>query len=220
MKTEALGAARAPAESTVPSLTLPLIRPDWNWDQYARAGEQAGRQVGNKSELDCRLLDSLEPGLGSQAEQYWHQCRKFWDSVAAGEGGVGLLVQRTLVSYQQEDGSQGRSDLGDVLGSLLRSELASVVDKATSSSPDWGLVDSLAGAKASRTTEGNRTDLTIPVSGRQHWDDLLGGAHSRGELTRVFSLTLNHAPWRDRRVRRLVSVKVSAVELWPVPDSI
>ena len=217
MRTTARSVSREVAAVTVPSLVLPIIRPHWTVSELEEAGRQAGRALGRKVELDVALLDRVEEGLGQQAYDYWRECRRFWDRISAGEGAEGILVKRDLTTHRQVDSASERADLGDVLASLMTTEMRPWVEEATSSDPDWLEVDALIGSPGSRCTSGNGTSVTAVVSGRQPWSDLLGGQHSRGELSRVFNVEISHAPWRDRRSRRLVSVRVSAVELWPDP---
>ena len=53
---------------------------------------------------------------------------------------------------------------------------------------------------------------TAPGGG---WPDLFGGAKKPCEKHRQLTLGVRHAKWRDRKVRRLVDVKVESVSIWP-----
>ena len=198
---------------TVPAPALGLLGFAENQDVAS-----AGRKIGNRVEYDVSALNTLKPNLGDEAAKYWKSCRAFWDKIASGQDAVGLLVERLLVKERQKDHAKERSDLTTQMQALEQSELGQLISEAASSNPDWDAVDKMLLGRGSRQIEGNVTKLVVVTSGKQAWPEALGGKASRAELKRQFSIELNHAPWRDRKTRRLVQVSVSAIEVWPEPN--
>lgn len=202
--------------SSVPPFVVSLIEPDFDaWDRV-------GVVVGTTVEADVEALELVQPGLGARAARYWQRCREFWDAYAAGAtAGPAVVIERRLVTARQSDTRQGRVDLVAPLAALEAAPaIGALVTELTGAAPDLtGLDQRYAPLVVSHIATGDETVVTVEFPARQDFDPVLGGPHARGELRRRFRLTVNHAKWRDRRVRRLVAVDIDAVELWPDPTS-
>jgi hypothetical protein len=113
-----------------------------------------------------------------------------------------LVLRRPLVTWRQETGRTKR-DLGEQLAALERlgPEITSSVH---------ALLDGPAG-------EASDASLELTVLDRGLGPEL-GGPATACEQRRVLVLGARYASWRDRRLRRLVSVEAYADELWPEPE--
>jgi len=172
--------------------------------------------------VDLDSLERLQPELGLRAARYWQRCREFWDTYADGAtAGPAVLVERRIVAARQSDTRQGRVDLTTHLAALEATPvIGALVSELTGARPDFeDLASRSAPLTVTHCSSGDETVVIAEFPARHDFDTALGGAHSRGELRRKFRLTVNHAKWRDRRVRRLVAVEIDAVELWPDPTS-
>lgn len=195
--------------NSVPAFVVALIDPEF------QAWENVGIAVGNSVEADVDALNREGGELGERCLAYWNRCRSFWDSVASGRTGMsGLAVQRELLEVRQSDSSEGREDLTTEFEALRASSLGDVVEAVTAANVDWVAIANHPCVK-SVDASGDTTQVVLNYQGRNEWPRELGGTYSRGETARLFTLTLNHAKWRDRRVRRLVSLNVESVEIWP-----
>jgi hypothetical protein len=202
--------------TSVPAFVVRLLDPDFTgWDSV-------GVRVGGNIEADVDALDAINPGLGARAGAYWERCRDFWDTYAAGHAaGHAVRIDRRVAYSRQSDTRNGRVDLTGELAALEALPLLGpLVTELTGASPSRGDLDSrYAPLIVTTTTNGDETVVTAEFPARQDFPSALGGPHSRGELARRFRLTVNHAKWRDRRVRRLVCVDVEAIEIWPDPTA-
>lgn len=208
---------------TVMNWTVPAAVADLAVDAGLLSAEQAvqcGRTVGERVELDLGLLHSSNPDAARWCGQYWDTCQRFWDDLADGHrDGAWVMTERTLVDVAQRDSSDhGRQDLRDELAAL------------ETIGPLAAIVDAVCGADVDETTlnihtsdwtrDGAVTTVRCRLDRQGLWPAALGGMPSSGEIARIVTLTVRHAAWRDRKVRRLVAVHVAAVELWPDPAAV
>jgi hypothetical protein len=200
--------------SSVPSFVLALIEPSFDkWDCV-------GVQLGNLVEVDLHSIELLNSQLGLRAAQYWDRCREFWDAYANGaSAGPALLIERRVLSARQTDTRNGRFDLSAHFAAFRETPLLGpLIHEITSAQPDFDNLETLfSPLNITISSEGDETVVIAEIPARQDFETLLGGPHSRGELQRKFQFTVNHAKWRDRRVRRLVAIEIDAIELWPDP---
>lgn len=204
-------AAGTVAERTVPSLVLELVDPSFqHWDAV-------GVTLGNTIEVGIPELAIFSPELSERCNAYWAACRRFWDDIAAGSSRRdGVETRRVLAESRQTDSRQGRSDLTSELDAFSAGDFAGLVEQLTGTRVDWDALGANPFVE-SVVRDGDSSTVTLMYSGRGSWDEVLGGGCSRAETGRRFVLGLSHAKWRDRRVRRVVSLSVEAVEIWPNP---
>jgi hypothetical protein len=178
-----------------------------------------GRFVGARVECDLSMAAATIGADFADRLAEWHNaCTKLARDVAAGTAaGEYAVTVRSLVAARQTDGKQGRSDLGDELDALDSiAGIGPLVADALSADPDWeAVVAQGAPYEVSVERDGNDTTVRFVVDADIVWPDALGGIGAPNELARHVTVRLNHARWRDRRVRRLVAVDVTAEELWP-----
>ncbi len=93
-----------------------------------------------------------------------------------------------------------------------------LTDSLFSSSPDWELVKSHPLCKGV-VFKGSNVVTTLEVSGQYDWISDLGGTPAVNEVSRVFKITTNYSKWRDRNVRRFVSLESRAIEICPDPTA-
>jgi hypothetical protein len=184
-----------------------------------------GRQFGQRTEMDMTKLTKVHPEVAQWSLQYWQRTCHLWNVLQSGRGGVQVLagsvvLERDLVTATQTDSQKnGRQDLRAELEALERfTALRPVLDALLSRDLEEDeLVRAAAGLRHQLTRDGKRSVLTLRITDPYPWPDELGGPRCPGELVRVITLTAQHAAWRDRKVRRLVEVKVSSEELWVDP---
>jgi hypothetical protein len=203
------------SQDSLPVVLLELLSPGFTSDPiYAGLGVE----VGNSIEVDMRELALINESLASRAFAYYQKCRNFYDNLSLGTPGITALeTERTLLSAKQLDTNKIRADLKEECKLLVKLPgLGELIKKLLSNNPDFqSLATSFASAGAKFHKDGLVSFLEFSLPGRESWPLELGGVNSRGELTRVFTLTVSHAPWRDRKSRRLLSLAVSTIELWP-----
>jgi hypothetical protein len=178
-----------------------------------------GRRVGDRVEVDLDEVARRDETVARWAENYFESARRLWAHLKEQPiSGEVLAVRRPLVKVHQSDSKRdGRADLRDELAGLEQ----------------YGgfhaLLDALLGPEVSRTDleeaagawqreidiSGSRVQVKLWVCDPVAWSDAVGGPAGPGEVARIFTLVAQHAPWRDRRVRRLVALNVEAEELWP-----
>lgn len=201
-------------EPSVPPFVVAVVQP--GFDDWANVGVRVGESV----EASTERLEQSMTGLGRRASRYWERCRQFWDSYAANHNpGPGVQMERELVRARQSDSADGRRELTTELHALEAvAVLGALVREATGSEPQWQtMAERYEPLFVECANDGDTTRLSVRYPARDDWEDVLGGVHSRGETARVFEIEVSHAPWRDRRSRRLVGVSVHAVEIWPDP---
>lgn len=171
--------------------------------------------VGRRHEVVIdRLDDVLGDGFTDDARRYWDRCLRFWKT---GDGPV-MVLERELLHVRQRDDQTSRVDLGGELKALMRlGRVGPVIRELTAASPDWPAVVEQVQALSGRVTRFNERSVLSFLHSSPWWEDCLGGGGFPGERNRRVTLNVIHAPWRDRRSRRLVTLSVHARELWPVP---
>lgn len=204
--------APAPPVTTVP---VPVAALALGEDRDLLTG--VGRQVGQRVEIDLGALADLSPDALMTVVAYAKRCRALWGGF--GTAGPVLQVEVPLLSAAQSDAAGVRDlrthvDAFDELpgvAELVAALVGAEVDERTAAA--WGAPYGLELVR-----DGNWTDATFTVAGCDAWPVLLGGAPALGELSRRFRLRINHAGWRDRAGRRLVSVEVAAICAYPDPQ--
>jgi hypothetical protein len=172
-----------------------------------------GVLVGRSVEIDLDALASHHPDLAERIARY----AQLADAPVTGDY---LAVAVPLLSVRQTDNAAGRSDLTAELEALEGSELGDVVGAALDRDVDPGHIAALGAPYQVQREElgAERARTQLVVRGRRPWSVHLGGAPTRREVARRFTLTTSHAGWRDRRSRRLLTLEVHAIELLPDPD--
>lgn len=203
------------SQDSLPVVLLELLSPGFTADPtYASLGVEVGKSV----EVDMRKLAIINENLTRQAFTYYQKCRDFYDKLSIGTPGITALeTERTLISAKQLDTNKIRADLKEECKLLVKLPLfGELIKKLLSNNPDFStLSTSFTNSGAIFKRDGLISFLEFSLPGRESWPLELGGVNSRGELTRVFTLTVSHAPWRDRKSRRLISLGISTIELWP-----
>ena len=171
--------------------------------------------------LDIGALRAARPDTAAQLREFLADSR---DVLRAHRDGVEnapyAVVRRTLVSVAQSDTSSGRHDLTQELRDARSIPvLGDLLEQICSSSPDFQDVIRRAAAwKCSVSEDGNLSVVKLEIGAAKGWAETWGGSFAENELRRLVTITVSHAAWRDRRVRRLVSVVVERDEIWADPD--
>jgi hypothetical protein len=179
-----------------------------------------GVRVGAAVEIDLDRVAQSNPELAACLENYWASCNELWDRFAGGDIGLDAVdVRRLLRSVAQTDSRQGRKDLNAEVDEILSlAVVGPLVKEILGSNPDFDSIVARGGS-VGMSIEANADTHTVrfTLPARRPWSNELGGTASRGEWERVFTLRVSHAAWRDRRVRRLMSLHVHATETWARP---
>jgi hypothetical protein len=198
--------SRLVSEKTIPLTAAALALQDG--EAVARCAVRLGHRV----EVDMvRLREAFGAEAALRVERYWDAARKLW----ADGSGPAIVITRTLHQAAQKDSKAGRVELVDELAAL--EELRN----------GGALVDALLGPEVdpealrghALQSVGNETYITITRRSTE-WPASLGGPPIPGELRRHVRVVANHSKWRDRKVRRLVRVEVTAEEVWPDPATV
>ena len=203
------------AQYTLPAVLLEILEPGFTLNPLYR---NLGVTLDNTVEVNMEALLSLNKELALRAFNYYTKCQNFYDSlVAAKPNSLAYETERTLISVKQLDTNKVRADLKLECKLLAKLPLfGPLVTKLLSAKPDFNNLQLEAKTLGAEIIfEGNITTFQFALPGRDSWPLELGGVNSRGELTRNFTLTISHAPWRDRKSRRLLSMQVDTIELWP-----
>ena len=215
-----------PSGVTVPRVAFDLVELD---PTVRAAAGSVGVQVGAALELPVSALDALQQGLGERVEAFFLAARALWSdldvaTLAATLPSVSIvevspvlpkgsvLVRVPLIDVRQKDSRTLRVDLAGQFAALEHVPVLRPALDILDTSPDW---DALAGCGVLER-EGDRSSLTLEVRSPL-WPLELGAAPCPGELRRSVRLEVSHAGWRDRRVRRLLRVRVEALQVWPDP---
>lgn len=206
-------AGRTPSMRSAPAFLAALALGE---DRYARLGD-VGTQLGERVEIDLDLLDVSDPDAAAQVRRYLTDCAAFWAD--RHPSGAYLGVERTLVAARQQDGRGGKRDLHDELEALTQlGGVGPYIHELTARTLDEDRLARLGAPLSAVAVEsGSQREVTLHAPSVGMWPTILGGAPSPGEVSRKVRVRVSHANWRDRRVRRLMSVEVLAVELWPDP---
>ena len=195
--------------------------------------ESSGRLVGLRAELDLdKLAAATNEQIAGAVLDYHRKCLEFQEYLGARQAGYknenrpAIQIRRPLFTAVQIDRKEGRKDLKAEMDALLEVNVlgdfvSALLDSKTSEKRQPEL-DRLGAALDVEIQElpDNKTVATISIPSGQHpWSAELGGAATPGEVNRTFVITTSHATWRDRRVRRLLSVEVLVDELWAHPLS-
>jgi hypothetical protein len=122
-----------------------------------------------------------------------------------------------LISHAQDTRKCSKKDLVELLSALTEDNtLSDIVEILLDEVIDLNKLTTYCGERATFSQEGDSTVLAILLKGTNVYDDLLGGAVGEFEVGRLFTFKVNHAKWRDRKVRRFSSLTVEAVDLLPV----
>lgn len=175
-----------------------------------------GRVIGDRLEVDMDSLARAAPQLAAAIEAFDRDTQALWASGA----GPFVLTRRDVVDHKQVTAKTGREDLTDVFTELGHLSLtAELLDAVTCPDPDPAVVHALADqlAGSADLTDG-AWHVTVPLEGAVAWPACLGGPPGHAEVSRALVITCRHAPWRDRRVRRLARVRVHVEEMWADPS--
>jgi hypothetical protein len=188
-----------------------VLGDDWRQREDLTELAHAGVKVANRVEVD------VEAGPTAVAEQvlnYVDRCRTLARELERGAIGAWVVVSLPLITHVQQAGSKSakRGDLSDVYTVLLEhEETRAVLENALGATLDVGGV-TLSGGVVTEL-EGNAARVEIRVEGPRDWPEILGGAAGPNEIERLFRFYVNHAPWRDRQVRRLTRVEIFSIEM-------
>lgn len=193
--------------STVPAAAAALL--------FAPIGAPvaAGRALGARAEVDVHAW--LGAPQGQMALDYLAAARRLW----ARRPGPAVTVRQELSRAVQVTGKVGRCDLDLHLRELAQVPgLGTVASMATAEQVDVGALEELLDALGGSMEAGEGAlSVRVPFVAAPGSPAWLGGAALPGELRRVAELSVRHAAWRDRRVRRLAAVRVVSEQLWPDP---
>lgn len=127
------------------------------------------------------------------------------------------FFKRVLTQHNQDTRKGSKKDLVELLSVLMEDNaLSDIVEILLDDVIDLAKLKSYCGERGTFSQEGDSTVLAILLKGSNQYDDLLGGAIGDFEAGRLFTFKVNHAKWRDRKVRRFASLTVEAVDLLPV----
>lgn len=166
----------------------------------------------------ARQVLERQGGLGLiSSEAFLDQSRQVWRDLHDGVGGLPYMVVRRELSYDRESDEKGtRRDLASYLESArtvpgMDRVLHALLDKE----PQLELLREVVSPwRGVILQDLPWTQVTLHVDKAEGWPSDWGGPSSANEMRRVVTLVTNHAPWRDRRGRRLVEVLVEADEIW------
>lgn len=196
---------------TIPSYVAGLF-----WSQLSARQREAlmacGRRLGANVEVDLDAVAAcLGPGAADDLFAHHLACL---EPLA---GGDGVRLRRTLRRAVQRTAKRDRADLDAELDALDKVPgVGPYVEELTAAAPSSEALDLLGEPlQAQRRSDGTRAVASLVVDAAIDWLPVLGGPAAVGELHRLLEVTAIHAPWRDRRVRRLAGLTVAAEELWP-----
>jgi len=175
----------------------------------------AGAQVmlGQRPEID----------LGRVGDQVLAQALGAYWADTVGSSAPRPFGHRWLIAaHAQKSGPGLKADLGAQFQAMADMPvLGDLVQAATEACVDLDVLVPLARMLSGSVTSGPGANPATIISVELvpgGLDDALGGAPWPNESGRVLDVTVRHAPWRDRRVRRLVGVDVYAQGHWPDPQ--
>lgn len=172
-------------------------------DDFARLALPASREIDLAA-----VADRAGPAAAARVRAYYEAARRFW----AAPAGPWVRVERVLVDARQRTGWP-RLDLHAELAAVEATPgLCAAARAALANPPPAALSGPL---EYHRHATGARLVWYAPRLAR--WPVALGAAPGPGEVLRRVELDVRHAPWRDRRIRRLARVRVCVEEYWPDP---
>jgi hypothetical protein len=175
------------------------------------------RRVGRHLEIET-AVDGHDY-VREAATGYLAADRVFARDVRLGRSlGPWVATRRPVGRWRQGAGTKSsrRGDLSAQLAAIGRHrELRDIVAALLVADVDFGELASL-GARVERDELVTRA--FIGIEGNRLWEADLGGAPWPQEIEREFMIEANHAPWRDRQVRRLAEVRAFAIEMHTDPS--
>ena len=170
--------------------------------------------VGNSTEIHIPSLRGKDPIFCKKIENYWERCIRFIENPDTSN--ECLTISRFLHSVSQVDTSKSRIDLVNPYKFLNSIDgVSDILDAILSPTPPERPLESFRFFKNLKI-ENDIYHFTLEIPGQYTWINELGGLPSPVEIARVFVVKVNYAKWRDRKVRRLVSIESRAIELWPL----
>lgn len=199
---------------SVPAHFVDLCIPPLPASQRALALEN-GIVFGERIEVDLEALSEIDPAVAQQLSNYNEKVQGFWDRyVATGEGGRCAVTVRTLVTKMKVDKKGCKIFLKDQVEALEDlNPMGSAMSKLLGGNFDAEELEAFA---SKVEIDSNIIIVEFEVEGKHDWAQALGGAPGRGEIGRIFTLKVSHAPSHDRKAQRLLEVKVQAKEIWPM----
>lgn len=171
--------------------------------------------LGARPEVDLAVVTvELGPAIAKAMADHYRLCAQGgWQPNTHGN----VVLHRALLVSAQSTTKARRSDLVDELDALFGVPgVSDLVEELTGPEPDDARLALLGGPFALDTRRNGATRVSrFSVESVFDWLPALGGPSSPGERRRTFELSTNYAAWRDRRVRRLELLRVTAEECWP-----
>lgn len=200
---------------TLPQVILELVNPGFSTDERFK---EVGIIYPYNVEIDLAKLARLDDYLVKKAIDYYDKTSNFYNDLVSNKCDISAVETSRVISYKKQlDTNQERSDLVDEYESLIMLPIyGELIKKALKKEANWEEITSeliSLGGRISR--DGLNTTIEFSTPSRTNWNDALGGEYSRGEVRREFKIEISHAKWRDRRVRRIKSILVKAIEIWP-----
>lgn len=169
-------------------------------------------ELGVRVEVDLEAADTIVPGSARVLTDYWRKAQEMLSDLAAGrEREDAVVMRRVIAAKRQTDTKSGRADLADELFALTGHPRLVRAVGILESAPNWKELARVGTLRQGEST--SSISVTLPSQGLP---EQLGGARARNEVRRRVTVEASHAQWRDRKARRLVSVNVSADEVWPL----
>lgn len=163
----------------------------------------------------CGTGDGATTAL--RVDTYARQQRRFHHLLTRGaEPGAYVLIAHCVVDEAQVPSGPDRRDLSEQYRALVETlDAPEVLDALLGSDVDHNTL--AAHGVVVDACDGDTTVARIVCEGGRDWPAVLGGGQRCGEIERWFTLTVRHAGWRDRQVRRLAHLTVESIELHPDP---
>lgn len=200
---------------TLPLPVLEIVAPGFSAEAKF---QELGVEINGNLEVDMKALALLDLQLAQKAQSYWDSARSFYDALGAEAPNLRAIeTEREILNVKQLDTVGARVDLKAEFTELIALPFyGDLVKSALKKEVDWtflsGEIKALGGTIDQFETT---TIITFTLPGRTNWSATLGGEYSRGEIKREFKVTINHAKWRDRKIRRLQALVINAIEIWP-----
>lgn len=129
----------------------------------------------------------------------------------------GVSVTMTLYENTQLYSKTAKRDLTHDYDTLKEWQVsAAVIDDLLDSDQANAIAAAHDAGWVVNETEENVLTVSHSDNGA-FWPDRYGGAPWPQETARTLTLTIRHAKWRDRRVRRLVGIEVTSTSTWATP---
>jgi hypothetical protein len=173
-------------------------------------------RVGTRVEVDADRL----PAGGDALWSWWQSTNDLWSAARAGDvsGRAWARTRGRVVDVKQSTTKGSKADLvaecADLMGLPGVSDL---IEECSGSDPSASTCRDLAaalGGSYKPSADGTSAACSFTLANTALLPDSLGGPLWPGEVLRHVEVDLKHAPWRDRRVRRLAAVRVDVEHLW------